>query len=77
MAAALEKAGRARRFEIGAGWKQRFTAVIEIEDGEPKIKEFRWMDTNGTVNWRANEKARQARASGRKLANERKHEARQ
>ena len=57
-AAALEQAGRARRFEIGAGWKQRFTAVIEIEDGEPRIKEFRWMDTSETVNWRANEKSR-------------------
>ena len=61
-AAALEQAGRARRFEIGAGWKQRFTAVIEIVDGEPRIKEFRWMDTNETVNWRANEKARKDRS---------------
>ena len=62
MAAALEQAGRARRFVIGAGWTQRFTAVIEIVDGAPRIKEFRWMDTNETVNWRANEKARKDRS---------------
>ena len=69
-AAALEQAGRARRFEIGAGWTQRFTAVIEIVDGAPRIKEFRWMDTNETVNWRANEKARKARAKVRKRKQE-------
>ena len=51
-AKALEGAGRARTFDVGAGWEQRFTAVIVIEGGEPRIKEFRWMDTNEPVDWR-------------------------
>ena len=56
-AAELEEAGLARQFQVGAGWKQRFTATIEIVDGKPRIEEFRWIDTDEPVNWQANGQA--------------------
>ena len=51
-AAALEEAGRARQFDVGAGWKQRFIATIEIADGKPRIEKFEWVDTEELVDWR-------------------------
>ena len=53
-AAALEEAGRARQFDVGAGWKQRFTATIKIVDGKPRIEKFEWVDTEELVDWRDN-----------------------
>ena len=51
-AAALEEAGRARQFDVGAGWKQRFNATIEIVEGKPRIERFDWVDTEELVDWR-------------------------
>ncbi len=51
-AKALEGAGRARTFDVGAGWEQRFSAIIVIEDGRPTIEEFHWADTDRPVDWR-------------------------
>jgi hypothetical protein len=53
-AAALEEAGRARQFDVGAGWKQRFTATIRIVDGKPRIEKLEWVDTEELVDWRHN-----------------------
>ena len=60
-AKALEGAGRARTFDVGAGWEQRFTAIIEIVGGRPTIAEIHWADTDKPVDWRHNEVERKKR----------------
>ncbi len=64
-AAVMEEFGRAQRFDVGAGWKQRFTATIRIVDGRPRIEEFTWVDTDETVDWRHNEVKRKERTRHR------------
>ena len=57
----LEGAGRARTFDVGAGWEQRFSAIIVFEGGRPTIEEFHWADTDRPADWRHNEVERKKR----------------
>jgi major membrane immunogen (membrane-anchored lipoprotein) len=45
-AVALEKAGRAKSFDIKSNWQQRVSGTIQIKDGKLIKPNLKWEDIN-------------------------------